>query len=156
MLKNPVRKYYQLSYAQKQKDKNLHAYYDQHRAVRQNISLPYQELKKAMLLQEDQSFADADHGILQPARMWKVGRSQNADLFRLEQRRNSLDFVVDILVDASGSQRPRQENVTLQTYILKPPAHPVPRDELLYVLGLHDPAPDARLRRSAGEEQQYF
>ena len=50
--------------------------------------------------------------------MWKVGRSQNADLFRLEQRRNSLDFVVDILVDASGSQRPRQENVTLQTYIL--------------------------------------
>lgn len=85
---------------------------------RQNISLLYQELKKAMLLQEDQSFADADHGILQPARMWKVGRSQNADLFRLEQRRNSLDFVVDILVDASGSQRPRQENVTLQTYIL--------------------------------------
>ena len=118
MLKNPVGKYYQLSYAQKQKDKNLHAYYDQHRAVRQNISLLYQELKKAMLLQEDQSFADADHGILQPARMWKVGRSQNADLFRLEQRRNSLDFVVDILVDASGSQRPRQENVTLQTYIL--------------------------------------
>ena len=118
VLKNPVRKYYQLSYAQKQKDKNLHAYYDQHRAVRQNISLLYQELKKAMLLQEDQSFADADHGILQPARMWKVGRSQNADLFRLEQRRNSLDFVVDILVDASGSQRPRQENVTLQTYIL--------------------------------------
>ena len=118
VLKNPVGKYYQLSYAQKQKDKNLHAYYDQHRAVRQNISLLYQELKKAMLLQEDQSFADADHGILQPARMWKVGRSQNADLFRLEQRRNSLDFVVDILVDASGSQRPRQENVTLQTYIL--------------------------------------
>lgn len=112
-----------------------------------------------MLLQEDQSFADADHGILQPARMWKVGRSQNADLFRLEQRRNSLDFVVDILVDASGSQRPRQENVTLQTYILAEtllPAHPVPRDELLYVLGLHDSAPDARLRRSAGEEQQYF
>ena len=88
VLKNPVGKYYQLSYAQKQKDKNLHAYYDQHRAVRQNISLLYQELKKAMLL------------------------------FRLEQRRNSLDFVVDILVDASGSQRPRQENVTLQTYIL--------------------------------------
>ena len=43
---NPVGKYYQLSYAQKQKDKNLHAYYDQHRAVRQNISLLYQELKK--------------------------------------------------------------------------------------------------------------
>ena len=85
VLKNPVGKYYQLSYAQKQKDKNLHAYYDQHRAVRQNISLLYQELKKAMLLQEDQSFADADHGILQPARMWKVGRSQNADLFRLDR-----------------------------------------------------------------------
>ncbi len=46
VLKNPVGKYYQLSYAQKQKDKNLHAYYDQHRAVRQNISLLYQELKK--------------------------------------------------------------------------------------------------------------
>ena len=160
VLKNPVGKYYQLSYAQKQKDKNLHAYYDQHRAVRQNISLLYQELKKAMLLQEDQSFADADHGILQPARMWKVGRSQNADLFRLEQRRNSLDFVVDILVDASGSQRPRQEKCdTADVHSggdLKPPAHPIPRDELLYVLGLHDPAPDARLRRSAGEEQQYF
>ena len=93
VLKNPVGKYYQLSYAQESRRiKNLHAYYDQHRAVRQNISLLYQELKKAMLLQEDQSFADADHGILQPARMWKVGRSQNADLFRLEQRRNSLDL----------------------------------------------------------------
>ena len=46
VLKNPVGKYYQLSYAQKQKDKNLHAYYDQHRAVRQNISLLYQDVYK--------------------------------------------------------------------------------------------------------------
>lgn len=46
ILKHPVKKNYQLAYASKQKDKNIHAYYDAHREVKQNIRLLTGALKK--------------------------------------------------------------------------------------------------------------
>ena len=47
ILKHPVKKNYQLAYASKQKDKNIHAYYDAHREVKQNIRLLTGALKKS-------------------------------------------------------------------------------------------------------------
>lgn len=160
VLKNPVGKYYQLSYAQKQKDKNLHAYYDQHRAVRQNISLLYQELKKADAAaggsvvcgcrpRNFTACADVEGGTKPECGSVPAGAAAEFAGFCRGYSRGCERFPAaapgecDTADVHSGGD-------------LKPPAHPVPRDELLYVLGLHDPAPDARLRRSAGEEQQYF
>ncbi|MDD7741030.1 MAG: nitric oxide reductase activation protein [Fusicatenibacter sp.] len=118
ILKNPVVNNYQLSYAKKQKDKNIHAYYEDHRTVKQNVKTLSQMLKKALIQREDVHFSASDHGILTPSSLWKAGRCENAQLFRREIKNDALDFVVDILIDASGSQRVRQSSVALQAYIL--------------------------------------
>lgn len=118
ILKNPVTKNYQLSYAAKQKDKNLHAYYDAHREVRQNIRQLTQMLKKAMVLREEIQHFPADHGVIVPSWLWKAGRCPHGSLFLKEQKNDAVDFVVDVLIDASGSQRSRQGQVAMQGYIL--------------------------------------
>jgi nitric oxide reductase activation protein len=51
--------------------------------------------------------------------LWKVGRTDKPGrLFRKTVKRNHSDFVVDILIDASGSQRDRQSQVALQAYVI--------------------------------------
>ena len=60
----------------------------------------------------------ADKGRLQPQRLWRVGRSRDARLFTQTEKQDSREFVVELLIDASGSQRARQEKVVLQAYII--------------------------------------
>jgi len=118
ILKNPAVKNYQYSYAKKQKDKNLHEYYDNHRVVKRNIVILGDMLKKAFLLHNEVQEIISDRGKIIPSALWKVGRSEDARLFKRELKNDTMDFVVDVLIDASGSQRKRQGKVAMQAYIL--------------------------------------
>ena len=118
ILKHPVKKNYQLVYAQKQKDKNLHAYYDAHREVKQNIRQLTGMLRKALILREEVQYTPADSGKIVPSWLWKAGRCPHGMLFLREQKNDAMDFVVDVLIDASGSQRTRQAQVAMQGFIL--------------------------------------
>lgn len=118
ILHSPVVHNYQYEYALKQAAKNKHVYYDKHRIVKQNISILTALLKKAYTMREQDTSELSDRGTLIPPLLWKVGRTADARLFRREFPAQEQDFVVDILIDASGSQRCRQEEVALQAYIL--------------------------------------
>lgn len=118
ILANPVRRNYQLEYARKQRDKNKYAYYDNHRIVKRNISILTEILKKSLVLRDETQEVIADRGRLRPERLWRVGRSREARLFSRTVGQDSREFVVDVLIDASGSQRCRQEKVALQAYII--------------------------------------
>lgn len=118
ILANPVKRNYQLEYAKKQRDKNKYAYYDNHRVVKRNIAILTGFLKKSIALRQEQTEIITDRGRLKPQRLWQVGRSRDARLFSRILDQDSRDFVVDLLIDASGSQRVRQEKVALQAYII--------------------------------------
>lgn len=118
ILENPVKRNYQLEYAKKQRDKNKYAYYDNHRIVKRNIAILTGVLKKSMALRQECTEIISDRGDLRPERLWRVGRSRDARLFSRVLDQDSRDFVVDVLIDASGSQRVRQEKVALQAYII--------------------------------------
>lgn len=118
ILANPVRRNYQLEYARKQRDKNKYAYYDNHRIVKRNIQILTDILRKSMTMREEKVEVIADRGKLRPERLWRVGRSRDARLFSQIQQQDSREFVVELLIDASGSQRARQEKVVLQAYII--------------------------------------
>ena len=118
ILANPVRRNYQLEYARKQRDKNRYAYYDNHRMVKRNIAILAEILKKSLVLRDETQEVISDRGTLKPQRLWRVGRSRDARLFTQTIGQEGQDFVVDVLIDASGSQRVRQEKVALQAYIL--------------------------------------
>ena len=60
----------------------------------------------------------SDRGRIVPARLWRIGRSSDAKVFVRELKNDASDFVVDVLIDASGSQMNRQGEVALQAYII--------------------------------------
>lgn len=118
ILANPVKRNYQLAYAKKQRDKNKYAYYDNHRIVKRNIAILTGILKKAMVLRQECTEVISDRGKLRPELLWKAGRSHDAKMFSKVMDQDNQEFVVDLLIDASGSQRARQEKVALQAYII--------------------------------------
>ena len=118
ILERPVKRNYQLEYAKKQREKNKYVYYDNHRVVKHNIQILTDILKKAMAMRMESCDIIADRGVLRPERLWRVGRSRDARLFTRTEKQDGNTFVVDLLIDASGSQRVRQEKVVLQAYII--------------------------------------
>lgn len=118
ILENPAIRNYQYEYARKQRDKNKYVYYEKHRIVKQNIALLTDLLKKALVLQGEGEFSYADSGKLVPARLWKTEHTDDTKVFRKDSRGSRERLVVELLIDASGSQRVRQELVALQAYIL--------------------------------------
>ncbi|MDO4491475.1 MAG: VWA domain-containing protein [Lachnospiraceae bacterium] len=118
ILRSPVQLNSQYEIFRKQEAKNRSAYKEQYRMVKNSIYVLSSILKKAMVLREEEEILRGNYGQIRPSQLWKVGRTQDPKLFERVIRNDSRDFVVDILIDASGSQRVRQTQVVLQAYIL--------------------------------------
>ena len=118
ILKNPVRRNYQYEYAKRLKNKNIWLYHDKHRIVKRNIALLTEMLKKSLVIKSESQEILSDRGTIVPSRLWRLGRSGDAKVFMRELKGDSSDFVVDVLIDASGSQMSRQGEVALQAYII--------------------------------------
>ena len=118
ILASPVLRNYQYMYAGREK-RNNENYLKQHfTLVRQNIQTLTDLLKKTMVLKDEINYLPSDSGTLVPSRLWKVGRVRDPKLFIREQKERQQELVVEILIDASGSQRVRQPQVAMQAYIL--------------------------------------
>ena len=118
ILKNPVRRNYQYEYTKRLKNKNIWLYHDKHRIVKRNIALLTEMLKKSLVIKSESQEILSDRGTIVPSRLWRLGRSGDAKVFKRELKGDSSDFVVDVLIDASGSQMSRQGEVALQAYII--------------------------------------
>lgn len=118
VLKHAVFRNYQYEYAKKQRDKNRYEYYNNHRMVKNNIRQLSDMLKKALVMRDEVQETISDRGRIVPSRLWRVGRSHDSRVFLRKLNHDNSDFVVDVLIDASGSQRKRQGQVAMQAYIL--------------------------------------
>ena len=118
ILKNPVRRNYQYEYAKRLKNKNIWLYHDKHRIVKRNIALLTEMLKKSLVIKSESQEILSNRGTIVPSRLWRLGRSGDAKVFKRELKGDSSDFVVDVLIDASGSQMSHQGEVALQAYII--------------------------------------
>ena len=108
----------QSEYARKTKEINQRVFRQNQRMTRRNIEMLSDILKRALMLRSQQESCAAENGQVVPAKLWNVGRTGNRMLFEKVIKRDSSDFVVDVLIDASGSQRLRQSQVALQAYII--------------------------------------
>ncbi len=118
ILNDPVCNNYQYAYALRQKHRNENCLKTNFSTVWQNIQALTQLLKKAMSLHDEISYIPADSGTLMASRVWQAGRLRDPKLFIQEKKEMQQELVVEILIDASGSQRVRQEQVAMQAYIL--------------------------------------
>ena len=118
IIKNPVKSNYQYEYAKRLRNKNIWLYHDKHRIVKHNITVLTETLRKSLVLRSETQTVLSDRGMIVPSRLWRIGRTNDAKLFQQELKGEISDFVVDVLIDASGSQMKRQGDVALQAYII--------------------------------------
>lgn len=118
ILKNPAKRNYQYEYAKRLRNKNIWLYHDKHRIVKRNISVLTDTLRKSLVLRSETQTVLSDRGQIVPSRLWRIGRSWDAKFFEQELKGEASEFVVDVLIDASGSQMSRQGEVALQAYII--------------------------------------
>lgn len=118
ILKNPAKRNYQYEYAKRLRNKNIWLYHEKHRIVKRNISVLTDTLRKSLVLRSETQTVLSDRGQIVPSRLWRIGRSRDAKFFEQELKGEASEFVVDVLIDASGSQMSRQGEVALQAYII--------------------------------------
>ncbi len=66
----------------------------------------------------DENVCRSTAGILVPSRLWKIDRTKDDRLFDYKKKSENSEFVIDILLDSSGSQAKRQAQIATQGYII--------------------------------------
>ena len=112
------KEHYRYKYAQSVLSKNRLTYYDNHRVVKRNIAVMKDILKNSLVMRTENENIPSRSGTVDINKLWKIGRVETDRLFHKVIKRDEKDFVVDILIDSSGSQQSRQGKVALQAYIL--------------------------------------
>ncbi len=119
VLRNPLISNAQYVNAKRHAEKNRVLYRNSRNMLARNIEQLTDELKRSLHRRSEPEQNAAWAGNIVPGLLWKVGRKEDPGmLFQKVTKRNTSDFVVDILMDASGSQRDRQGQVALQAYII--------------------------------------
>ena len=99
------------------REENLRTLEAHQDAAWQGIRNIEQAFRNALNLKNDPETCRADHGVLVNSALWQVGRCQNPQLFQKIFRQDQSTVVVELLIDASGSQAVRQAMVALQSYL---------------------------------------
>lgn len=105
-------------YVKRIKEENLHVYKKNFLLTRQNILSLSNLLKRALLTRTERELCTSEYGTICPEKLWNLGRTDNSMLFKRELLQDNSDFVVEVLIDASGSQQRRQSLVALQGFII--------------------------------------
>ncbi len=118
ILSNMVKKNYQSEYARRSKSENLRVYGHHTRVAKRNIEILADTLRRSLVARSERETVRSEYGSIVPKELWKLGRTQEKKLFERVLKKDSSEFVVHVLIDASGSQRSRQSLVALQGYII--------------------------------------
>ena len=89
-----------------------------HWIIKRNVAILADALKKALVMRQEEEVCRASSGQLVPSRLWKRKRTTDEKLFDKKLKSQNSEFVVDILLDSSGSQSGRQSQVAAQGYII--------------------------------------
>ena len=99
------------------RDANLRMLEEHEDSARQSIRSIEQAFQNALNLKNDPEIYRSDRGVLVNSTLWKVGRCEDPQLFHKIFRQDQSTVVVELLIDASGSQAVRQSMVALQSYL---------------------------------------
>lgn len=109
---------YRVKYLKKQKEKNLIEFNDNYRIYKRNIIKLRDILQRSIIRDTDYIKTKSDNGAIMADRLWRINYTHDLSVFFKQSRENTGEFVVDILLDSSGSQMQRQSKVASQGYII--------------------------------------
>lgn len=109
---------FQKNFIGRHKIKNTLAYGVNKRINKRNISKLRDSIARTLVQEEFKDDIPSDQGMLVANKLWRVGRSSNTKVFVRTLDNDKGSYVVDILIDSSGSQRRNQAMVATQAYVL--------------------------------------
>ncbi len=109
---------FQKKYIQRNQRRNREAFEEKARIYKHNINKLKESILRTLVEEEMADPISSDSGTLVANKLWRIGRSANNKVFLKTIDNNKRSYVVDILIDASGSQRRKQAEVAIQAYIL--------------------------------------
>ena len=118
ILKNPIAVNNTYVLVKRSKEMNLTTYRQHANVTKRNIELLSATLLRALRARSEKEYVPAQYGLLRPERLWKIGRTKEYQVFDKETKKQNEDFVVELLIDASGSQQKRQNYVALQSFVV--------------------------------------
>ena len=118
ILKNPVAVNNTYVLVNRSKQMNFDTYRQHANVTKRNIEILEATLTRALRARSEKEYVPAQYGLLRPERLWKIGRTKEYQVFDKETKKQNEDFVVELLIDASGSQQKRQTFVALQSFVV--------------------------------------
>lgn len=101
-----------------QKEQNLRFYQEHLSRNMLNISRLTERILRSLRFDSGRSPLRGRSGILMPDRIWRAVRLNDDRIFQRTEPNEKGNLSVDILLDASASQRDRQERIASQGYII--------------------------------------
>lgn len=109
---------FQLKYVTRQKENNLYKYRNNIKIHKRSINKLKENISRILIEESGIDRIYSDGGNICANRAWRLGRSNNTKVFYKDIRNEKGKYVIDILLDASGSQSRNQFNVAIQAYII--------------------------------------
>ncbi|MEG1432096.1 nitric oxide reductase activation-like protein [Eubacterium sp.] len=109
---------FQHSFVTRHKNKNKLVYGENQRIFRRAIHKLTESIARTLVQEDVVDAIASDAGALVPGRLWRIGRSNNHKVFERTVDNTKGRYVVDVLIDASGSQSRNKYRVAAQAYIL--------------------------------------
>ena len=109
---------FQEKYVKRQQSKNIEVFHANYKVFKRNINKLKDSMARTLVQEEIADRIPSDAGKIVAHKLWRVNRSSNNKVFVKTIDNDKGSFVVDILMDSSGSQRRNQSRVAIQAYIL--------------------------------------
>ena len=118
VLRSECNNAFQLKYVTRQKENNIYKYRDNIKLHKRSINKLKESISRILIEESATDRVYSDGGTICANRAWRIGRSNNNKVFYKDIQNEKGKYVIDILLDASGSQSRNQFNVAIQAYII--------------------------------------
>lgn len=118
VIRSDCKNEFQEKYVKRQQIKNVDVFRANQKVFKRNINKLKESISRTLIQEEISDRIPSDAGKLIANKLWRINRSSNNKVFVKTIDNDKGSFVVDILMDSSGSQRRNQPRVAIQAYIL--------------------------------------
>lgn len=118
VLRSECNNVFQVKYVTRQKENNISKFRDNIKIHKRNINKLRESISRILIEESESTRVYSDCGTVKANRVWRVGRSSNNKIFYKDINNEKGKYVIDILLDSSGSQSKNQANVATQAYII--------------------------------------
>ncbi len=118
VLRSECNNAFQLKYVTRQKENNLFKFRDNIKIHKRSINKLKESISRILIEENAIDRIYSDGGTICANKCWRIGRSDNTRVFYKDIKNEKGKYVIDILLDGSGSQSRNQFNVAIQAYII--------------------------------------